>query len=221
MRAPAAVLAVLPTLAVLATAPARAALAEPPRDSGITFALRGGYGVPFGDVSRDGAPVEAIVRAKVPVALELGYRFGARLEGDLYLELARASLEATCPAATSCEASDVRVGLVLRVHLAPARRIDPWLGAGFGIEVMNATYAPDPAGPRQEAAWSGLEVPLEAGLDLRATERLVLGPVFQATFARFTGASSRTEGSTSRSEAIGVRATHGWLQLGLRATLRL
>jgi hypothetical protein len=220
MRALAAVLATLAAAPVLA-APAAARAPDVPRESGITFALRAGYGAPFGKVSRDGLPVDDLVRNKVPFALELGYRFGPLLQGALYLELARATLEPACPQGESCEASDVRFGLAVRLHLAAARRVDPWLGAGFGIEVMNVAYAPDPGGPLAEIAWSGLEVPVEAGLDVRATERLVVGPVFQATFARFTGASLRASGSTSQSEAIGARATHGWLQLGVRATLRL
>lgn len=207
-------------LAVLA-APAVAAPYAAPRAQGLVFSARAGYGLPFGEISRDGGPLGDVVGRKVPFWLELGYRFGGHVEGDIYLEFAPVAVEAACPSGFSCSASDVRFGLAARFHAAPASRLDPWAAVGFGIEVVNASYVPDPALGRSEYAWFGFELPVEGGVDVRMSERFTLGPFVHASFARFTSSSQRPPGGTTTSAAIDDRDTHGWLQVGLKATLSL
>lgn len=207
-------------LAALA-APAAAAPYAAAGSPGLVFSARAGYGVPFGEIARDAGPLDEVVGRKIPFWLELGYRFGGRFEGDIYLEFAPAAVEARCPASFSCSASDVRFGIAVRFHARPESRLDPWVAAGFGVEVMNASYVPDPAQGRWEFAWSGFEVPVEGGLDLRVAERFTLGPFVHATFARFVSASQRPPGGTSSSSSVEGRDTHGWLQVGLKATLWL
>lgn len=205
-------------LAVLAS-PAAAQL--PGADSGLLVSFRAGYGVPFGEVARDGAPVGDLVRAKLPLALDLGYRFGGRVQGALYVELAPAAIEVSCPPGVSCSASDVRLGLAVQLHAAPSSRVDPWIAVGFGIEVMNAAYVPAAGAGRWEYAWSGVELPVEAGVDLRLADRFTLGPFVHASFAQFTSFTQRPPGGTTVSGSIDDRETHGWLGLGLKATLWL
>jgi hypothetical protein len=161
------------------------------------------------------------VGAKVPLWLELGYRFGGRVEGDLYLEAAPATVEAACPSNISCSASDVRFGLAVRFHAAPWSRLDPWIAVGFGIEVVNASYVPDPALGRWELSWAGFDLPIEGGVDLRLSDRVSLGPFVQASFAQFTSSSQRPAGGTTTSGSIDDRDIHGWLEVGLKATLWL
>lgn len=210
-------------LAVLLAVLASPAAAAPPpgADSGLVISFRAGYGVPFGDVARGDGPVSDLVGAKVPLALELGYRFGGHVHGDLYFELAPAAVEAPCPPDASCSASDVRFGLAVQLHAAPSSRLDPWIAVGFGVEVMNAAYVPGPGPGRWEYAWSGVEVPVEGGVDLRLTDRFTLGPFLHASFARFTSFTQRPPGGTTVSGSIDDRETHGWLGLGLKATLML
>ncbi len=211
-------------LAVLLAALAFPAAAAPYAATGapgLVFSARAGYGVPYGEIARDAGPLGDVVGAKVPFWLELGYRFGGRVEGDIYLEFAPAAVEAACPSSFSCSASDVRFGLAVRFHVAPSSRVDPWMAVGFGIEVVNASYVPDPALGRREFAWSGFELPVEGGVDVRVSERFTLGPFVQASFAQFTSASQRPAGGTTTSASIDDRDTHGWLQVGLKATLWL
>ncbi len=206
-------------LAVLASPAAAAPL--PPADSGLVVSVRGGYGVPFGDIARGEGPVGDLLRAKVPLSLELGYRFGGHVHGDLYFELAPAAVEPSCPPEVSCSASDVRLGLLVRLNAAPASLLDPWIAVGFGVEVMNAAFAPGPGQGRWEYAWYGVEVPVEGGVDLRLSDRFTLGPFVHASFAQFTSFRQRPPAGTTVRGSIDDRETHGWLQLGLKATLWL
>ena len=200
--------------------PAAAAPRGAPEDDGIVFAVRGGYGIPFGDVSK-GEPLPDLVDAKLPLWLEIGYRFTAHFRTALYFELAPMSLVA-CPPGAACSAFDVRAGLSLQLHPWPRSWLDPWLGAGFGVEHLQATAPPSKGAPDAwELSWDGLEVPVEAGLDFAITDFLTIGPYANATFAQFTSASARPPGGSSTSGAVHDRATHGWLQAGLKLTLKL
>ncbi len=191
-------------------------------DDGILFALRGGYGVPFGDVAR-GEPLSDLVKAKLPLWLEVGYRFTAYFRSALYFELAPMSL-VDCPTGAACSAFDVRSGVLLQLHPAPRSWLDPWVGIGFGVEHLQATAPPpDRSDPNSawELAWDGLELPVEAGLDFAVGDFLTLGPYANASFAQFTSASARPPGKPSESGAVHDRGTHGWLQAGLKLTLKL
>ena len=208
--------------ALLAAPAARAQPADDP--TGLVLGARIGWGVPFGDVSRDAIAVGDVVERKIPVWLELGYRFGRHVTGEIYLELAPASVQPSyCAPDVSCEASQVRFGLAIQLRLAPGAVLDPWLGLGFGVEVLNATiWEPAPIPGEVEWRWAGVELPVvEAGIDLAVFDRLSLGPYVTATLARFTSVSQRPVGGPTSSGAIDDRATHGWLQAGLRAVLRL
>lgn len=220
MRAPTA-LALL--LAALVANPARAQTAPDPADSGIVLGARVGRGAPYGEVDRDGIAVGDLVEHKIPVGIELGYRFNRRVTGALYLELAPASVQpAYCSPGTPCSASDFRFGLTLQLRLAPGSLIDPWIGAGFGVEVLDVrVWEPAPADADAERSWAGFELPLEAGIDLRLHDRFALGPYLSVTAGRFTSASRRPAGGAETRGAIDARADHGWVQAGLRVVLRL
>jgi hypothetical protein len=211
---------------LLALAALPAAAQQPGDDTGLVLGLRAGYGAPFGEVESDGAPVRDVVSSKIPIWLELGYRFSARLQGEIFFELAPASVRAgLCAGDASCEASDARFGIVLQLHLAPHGPIDPWLGVGVALELLRAEVV-DPGGGRPPGrydwTWAGLELPiLEAGLDVRVSRRLTLGPYVSASLGEFTSFSERPEGGPTTSGSIDEREPHGWIQGGLKGTLRL
>lgn len=216
-------------LVLLLVALAGPAAAETPNaagETGIVLGARAGYGVAFGRFATGTVDVRDAVQAKVPLGLELGYRFGRRLRGELFLELAPASVaSAYCTPDVSCSASDARFGLAVELHLAPAAWLDPWLGVGFGIEVLNAQLSDaEPLAPagRYELTWAGIELPLlEGGVDVAVSDRLSVGPFVSASFAQFTSLSQRPLGGSRARGAIDERATHGWLHAGLRTTLKL
>ena len=214
---------VLLVLAVLLAAPAARAAAPALPETGPLLALRAGFGVPQGSIARAGPDVSDVVARKVPLGFELGYRLGRRVWGELQFEIAPATAaSALCAAGTSCSASDVRFGLALQLRLLPDRRIDPWIGVGAGVEVMNAEGLDAATATRTEWSWAGLELPfVEAGVDVAVSREVAVGPWASVGFGRFTSESMRANGGDTVSGAVHGRATHRWLTAGLRATLKL
>ena len=211
--------------ALLLALVAAPAAAQPGEDSGFLVSARAGYGAPFGEVASDGAAVDEIVPGKLPLWLELGYRIVPRVHGDIYVELAPARVgDGACGRGGSCQAYDLRFGLLLLLRLAPGRTVDPWVGAGVGVEVLQAeVQGPDPAATSgdHERRWTGIEVPLEAGVDLRLSSRLAVGPYVSATLAWFTSVEEGPADGAGATRSIDDRALHGWLQAGLKATFGL
>jgi hypothetical protein len=212
--------------AVLLAALAAPALGQAPQaslDSGLWFGVRGGYAVPSGDISRGGAAVRDVVEYKLPIWLDLGYRFNRWVWGDLFIELAPAKVaDASCPPDVACSASDVRFGLGAQLHLASRAALDPWVGIGVGVQVMNAeVWDPTLLGVT-EWSWAGIEFPIvEAGIDVAVSRRLSLGPYAALSFASFTSVSQRPPGGSTTSDSVEERASHSWAQAGLKLTIRL
>jgi hypothetical protein len=209
-------------IALLALA-ASSASADPPGAAGPYFALRAAWGVPYGDVEQAGPRLEDLVESKLPIGLEIGYRFNRRLWGQLFFDLAPAwAAPDVCTGDVSCDASDVRLGIGMIVRLAPTAFIDPWLGVGVAVELMNAEGLAPGTGAVSERSWFGYELPfVDAGVDLALSDRVTVGPWISATVARFTSESVRPKGGSTTSGAVRDRATHGWLTAGLKATLKL
>jgi hypothetical protein len=210
----------LAIVALAAASPARAKDAV--ASSGPIFALRAGLGVPTGDIARGGPAVHDVVERKIPLGLEIGYRIGQRIWGELIFELAPARAASDlCIGGVDCFASDARIGLAVLFRLAPRSLVDPWVGVGVGVEVMNAQGWNSATSSEFEWSWAGLELPfVEAGLDVRVSQRVVVGPWASMTVARFTSESIEA-GSGTTSGKIHDRATHGWLSGGIKATLKL
>ena len=208
-------------IAVLAVTVPAAVGAQPTRDDeGILFGVRGGWALPFGDIER-GAPLPDLADGKLPLWLELGYRFNGYVRAAVYFELAPVSLAAACPTGAACSSFDGRAGLALQLHPWPRSWLDPWIGAGFGVEHLQATAPPPGDALAWERSWLGLEVPVEVGLDLALSDVFTLGPYASVSFAQFTSDSARPPGGPTTSGAVEERATHGWIQAGLKATLKL
>jgi opacity protein-like surface antigen len=212
-----------PVLLALLTLAAGAAQAEPPAPAGPFFGLRAGYAIPDGDVARGGPAVEDFAPRKFPLGIELGYRFNRRLWSEVFFEVSPAkAASALCPAGVSCSASDVRLGVGILLRLAPTSWIDPWLGVGAAVEVLNAEGRNVAAGARYEWSWFGFELPYaEAGVDFAVADRVSVGPWISATVARFTSASIRAEGAGTDSGKIDDRAGHSWFAAGLKGILKL
>lgn len=196
-----------------------------PADQGVVFSGRVGFGFPSGDFAGYGfanasTPLSDAVSSKIPIWLELGYRFTPMVWGTLFLELAPANVNSSaCNPGFDCSASDVRFGLEVQLHLLPHQQLDPWLGLGFGAEFLNFKVT-GPA-PTLEQRYSGWEFPLvEGGLDVAVSPRFAFGPYAALSFGQYTG-YRETDAGLTQSTDIHDRARHSWFQLGVKATVKL
>ncbi|HUL57965.1 MAG TPA: hypothetical protein VLU43_01745, partial [Anaeromyxobacteraceae bacterium] len=133
----------------------------PPRaDRGLNLGARVGYGAPFGDLASGEGSVSSFVPGKIPIWIDLGYRFNRVFTSNFYVELSPAWMDSSwCAGGYSCNASDIRVGADFQFHLASHASVDPWFGVGIGIEWLNMHFLDGNVGPRSES-WSGFEFPL-------------------------------------------------------------
>ena len=206
------------------------------RDQGINLSARLGFGVPSGDTSDDrdasgqkiDPSLDDLVRHKVPIWLELGYRFNPAVWGGLYLELAPAKTDRDfCVAGRDCSSSDVRFGVDMQLHFAPYANIDPWLGVGLGMEFLAVkaydSSISDALNPRvSKFTWAGLELPLlEAGLDLAVSPRATIGPYVAWSIAYYTRYGVESPGYPDLDGSLDDRAIHTWFQIGVKGTLKL
>ena len=202
-----------------------------PRDQGINLSARLGYGIPSGDISDDldaaGLKVDPAlddsVRHKVPIWLELGYRFNPAVWGGFYLELAPASVDRDfCLPGRDCDAGSVRFGVDMQLHLSPRSNIDPWVGVGLGVEWLRVEAYDPSIDDISEFTWAGLELPLlEAGLDLAISPRATIGPYVAWSIGYFTRYGVESPGFRDVSGSIDDLAIHTWFQIGVKGTLKL
>ena len=202
--------------------PARRALPE----QGVTLGARVGFGFPTGDLAGAGTgAVSDLVDGKVPIWLELGYRFNRHVRAHVYLELAPASVRNdVCFAGGGCYGNDIRLGADIQLHASPYGAIDPWIGIGGGGEWLNAhgvavTTASGLIPADQQ--WSGWEFPLlEGGLDIPVAPHFTVGPYAAVSFGQFT-TYHESGFNYSFSQNISSRASHQWIQFGVKFTANL
>jgi hypothetical protein len=189
-------------LVCLSAAPA-AARGYPRRgdtDTSSAIAVRGGYGLPFGEAVK-GLDLADMYKGAAPGWIEVGAR-GERTFFGAYFQYATA-LPKNCDPSESCSGYTMRAGLEVLYSLAPPiARFAPWIGAGIGWEGLK----------RGDAKASAFEFAnLQLGGDLRVTRTVSVGPYATVSFARYLQADGET---------IEAPATHAWLQMGLRCEAR-
>ncbi len=223
MRARLALVVVLLSAAPLA---ARAQYYQPPprhpRESGLVLGARLGVGFPMGDLAADVGALSDTDSSKIPIWLELGYRFNHTVRANLFLQLAPTSVKDTVCGTGSCSGSDTLLGADLQLHLgglySPA---DPWFGVGLAYESLSndgiATTDANGNVFTVDETWTGGALVLEGGVDFAVGPIFTVGPYLGLTFGRF-GNYSQT-GIPSYS--IGSQATHSWLELGVKGTFNL
>lgn len=200
-----------------------------PGDTGLVLSGRLGIGFPGGDISHEGdPPLGDLVSSKIPIWLELGYRFNPAVWGGFYVELAPVQVhDAFCLPGHSCDGGSLRFGVDLQLHLAPYQRVDPWVGIGIGAEFLTvhtglSTTGAGTADTVGDQTFSGLEFPLlEGGLELAASPRFSIGPYAALSLSRYSGVSTSIPGFADRSDTITDRAYHSWFQIGVKGTFRL
>jgi hypothetical protein len=200
-----------------------------PGDQGLILGARIGYAFPGGDLVAPGfqpfsnipAPLSSLgdsIDSKIPIWLEVGYRFTPIVWGTIYLDLSPLGVKsAACEQGAECDGSDVRFGLDVQFHFLPYQQMDPWFGIGIGAEFLKMTSLVD-----GEERFSGWEFPLlEGGLDFNVSPRFALGPYAALSFARFNSYRATLSGQSSTVDVGGAERTHEWFQVGLKATIKL
>jgi hypothetical protein len=206
------------------------------RAEGFELGARVGYGLPFGE-TEDGEDLSDGVKGMIPLQLDLGYRvtqelslggyvmYGVGFVGDTISEPCD-SADETPGVSASCSARDIRLGIQAQYHFAPAEKLDPWLGVGFGYEWL--TLGVDVSGGGQSfeltSTGRGFEfINLQGGLDFKVARGLGLGPFLSFSMGQYSSASASCSGSLcdnsdTESRDIDDKALHQWLLLGVRGT---
>jgi hypothetical protein len=195
-------------LAVAVLAPGARA-AEPVPAGGFTFALRTGYGVPFGDAWQDGngtgKPFSELVSGNIPIWIDAGYRVDPNFHVGVYFDYGVAFAK-VCDANQNCLASDIRLGAEFAYHVLPGAPIDPWVALGFGYEWLSIR------GFGLLRGWEFFNV--QVGADFPVGRVYALGPFVAVSVGQF---DTLSKNGTSTSWGSG-QSLHGWVQFGLKGT---
>lgn len=181
-----------------------------------TAALRLGWAPALGDVERR-LPMSDAVSWHVPLQLDALWRVGPFSAGA-YGSWGPGQVgpgSSACSGGASCSAAVVRAGVQGLYALAPlgAARIVPWGGVGLGWEW--AFQRRERLGSRTSHAWSGAELALQGGAEWPLAGRFGLGPVLLLGFGRYARETLDTS-ADSASAAIGSKALHLWIHVGVR-----
>lgn len=106
--------------------------------AGVRVGYVNGLGVVYQGVNLNDATYGAI-----PVIVDLGWRIIPQLYAGLYGQYAPVFLKTyplTCPQGLTCAAQDWRFGVEADYHILPHYFIDPYVGLGFGYEVLHSSY---------------------------------------------------------------------------------
>ena len=194
----------------------------PAARTGFQMALRTGVMIPFGDVDKSIAMGDAF-SPQVPLVVELGGKiiphlflggfFGVGVGG-----VAGKFADACKAANASCVAASVQLGVELQVHVLPAEKLDPWVGYGIGYSANGGGGSAN--GKDFTVSTGGLDFAhLMAGLDIRLSRAIGLGPVVDFTAGTYTRLKSEVNGTTQFDGDVKDTATHYWLTIGGRLVL--
>ena len=211
----------IPVLAIAASAAAQPVGVESkPKLTGIEVGLRVGYAAPMGAVrssSFDGNTMDeklsSLVRAQVPIRLDVGYRINPNIYVGAYfaygLGLVSKDREQLCAQfGTDCAVHFVDFGIMGAYHILPSAMLDPWVGLGLGYETAQSSGI----------GFSGPTLfDLQAGVDYRATSSVSLGPFASYALGQYRTCSTPSNPLALSCE-VGMKALHEWLTIGIKAS---
>ncbi len=178
-------------------------------DVPLRVAVRTGYAVPAGEVFEGSGSLSDTVAGQIPLRVDLGVRLFGRLYAGGFAHYG-VLLPKACPGEMQCSGSNMRFGVTVAVRLFPSGAIDPWIGAGFGYELLTARRAL--SSTRLDLTARGLELlSVDLGVDVRVSAHIRVGPVVSLAMGRF--ASVALNGTATRDFGA---VLHGWGMMGLR-----
>ncbi len=202
-----------------------------PPDSGLSLAVRTGYGIPLGGLG-NGVDLSQWLSGVVPFQIDVGWRFTPQLYAGAYFEYGIGILGSAakagylCDQGVSCSGSQLRFGVDFVYTLLPRAKFVPWVGLGAGYEIVKTGGSA--ANQSVDETFKGWEfVHLQLGVDYRIWPAFRVGPFATFTFAQFSTVDTPiyvdpTTGTStigpSHSVDLQQKALHEWLQLGLKAT---
>ncbi|MEI9936524.1 MAG: hypothetical protein WDO69_04795 [Pseudomonadota bacterium] len=182
-------------------------------DKKIRLGLRLGYGLPLGSVA-DGSKMSDGLSGQIPIWIDAGYMVTPNVLVGLYGQYGFA-LTKNCPTGDDCSAHDIRFGIQAQYHLMPAESVDPWLGLGFGYEILGVSQTTQ--GFTVSGDVKGFEfVNLQGGADFKVADAVAVGPFVSFSLGQYSTAS---QGDVSAD--IQNTALHEWLTLGVKGTFGL
>jgi hypothetical protein len=180
--------------------------------AGPTVGLRLGWEAASGEASK-GTPMSDVVKAAIPLQLDLGWRFGAfslaAYYGFGFGRISSASADACDAAQADCSAWTMRTGIQAEWAFLDVSKVwAPWVGGGIGYEwAYDKVSSPTKSARQTLSGWQLLS--LEGGADARVTAKLWLGPYVSAHYGQY---------SSLDGYGIPNKAFHRWYGLGVRAT---
>jgi hypothetical protein len=179
----------------------------------FSLGLRLGFAPAGGDA--DGSiAMSDLVKSQIPVQVDAMFGVSPQLALGGYLSYGVGQvgdgMQDLCDAfAADCSASNVRVGvqgIYSFVGAAPSQMV-PWIGAGFGLEVLSFEGN---AGSADSTGWEFLN--LQGGADFKVSEKASFGPYAQISFGQYTS----IEGND-----IAEKEMHQWFNFGIRGKFDL
>jgi hypothetical protein len=190
-----------------------------PSDKKLILGARMGFGIPIGKVNGYATvDISHSVVGEIPLWLDIGYMVTPDVMLGAYGQFAPL-VTRNCDTGASCRGSNVRVGIQAQFLLSTVEKVNPWVGFGFGYEILSLDERL--TGDEVTASARGFELAhLQAGVDLRVTPALGIGPFVGYSIGQFSRATtSNAVGSTSRDLVNPVM--HEWFEFGVRGVLAL
>lgn len=194
-----------------------------PAPQGLTLSAWGGLGLPTGRFADDGGSVGDVVGVSVPIGIGAYYRFNPHFRLGGLFEVAPLTVDdSACPDDSDCSGTSYRIGIDAQYHFTPFRRVDPWLGVGFGYEWTTLTastydYWTD-TDYYADTKFNGWLFPrFTGGLDFAVAPRFTVGPYFSYALGEY----SHVDYGDHDSGEISHKAFHGWFEIGVRGNFNL
>jgi hypothetical protein len=196
----------------------------PPANTGFQLALRTGIAVPLGE-SNEGDKMSDVFGVQFPIIADIGAKVIPEIFIGAYVGFgiggASGNVSDSCSRnGLSCTTTTFRIGAQIQYHIAPAAKVNPWIGYGFGYERSGLSGSKN--GDSASVGISGLELAhLMAGVDFRLSNVFGIGPFVDFALGQYSSTSSDSSvngRSTSTSRDIDKTALHQWFTLGVKFT---
>ncbi len=188
----------------------------PPAARGFQAALRSGFSLPWGKASAEpGDELAARSGWQVPVILDAGFKLNKPIFLGLYLGIGYGSGRAEACAADGfdCSALSYQFGLQGQFQFGASESINPWIGYGFGYEILQQSLSAD-GYDETEVSHGPTFAKLGLGADLRGV--FGLGPFVEVSAGRFAASSTSVDDTEVHDGPLDESTWHGQFMFGVR-----